>query len=158
LAPATVRTFLIVIGRGVQDRPVKAIEAAITFARERLLPQDQVAVLAYNRATPFITDHRHVVGVLERVLKDHSEIDSLLAKRLQTRQYGYRDLPTALQVKIDRTFDPDGSRPPRSVYAIGLSTETAREGSGSLAWPVGGASLDMLVEKNFATYTDLASV
>jgi VWFA-related protein len=45
------RIFLIVFGRGRLQWPDKGIDAAIKMVRERLLPQDRVAVLAYNRAT-----------------------------------------------------------------------------------------------------------
>ncbi len=50
------RTFLFVFGRGRLQWPDKGIDNAIRFVRERLLPQDRVAVLAYNRATDFTTD------------------------------------------------------------------------------------------------------
>ena len=40
------RIFLIVLGRGRHTGPVKAIEGAIRFIREGLLPQDRVAISA----------------------------------------------------------------------------------------------------------------
>src|ERR671913_167058 len=53
LAPQNRRIFLLVLGTGRQVGPVKGVEAAMKFVKERLLPQDQVAILAYNRATDF---------------------------------------------------------------------------------------------------------
>jgi len=58
LEPQTNRIFLIVLGRGRLQEPSRAVDALIHFVRERLLPQDQVAVFAYNRATTFTRDHR----------------------------------------------------------------------------------------------------
>ena len=48
------------------------------FVRERLLPQDQVAVLAYNRATDFTTSHESIAQVLERFKQVHESIESRL--------------------------------------------------------------------------------
>ena len=45
------RIFLIVLGRGRLQYPSKGVDAVIHFVRNRLLPQDQVAVLAF-RACP----------------------------------------------------------------------------------------------------------
>ncbi|MBE3034282.1 MAG: VWA domain-containing protein, partial [Actinobacteria bacterium] len=64
--PQTNRIFLIVLGRGKLQEPSKAVDALLRFVRERLLPQDQVAVFAYNRATTFTTDHQMVARLLER--------------------------------------------------------------------------------------------
>ncbi len=66
LTPQTRRVFLIVIGRGRQTGPVRIFDALASFVRERLLPQDQVAVIGYNRATDFTTDHLSVAELLER--------------------------------------------------------------------------------------------
>lgn len=57
LTPQRSRTFLIVLGRGRIQQPFDGVGALIQFVRERLLPQDQVAVMAYNRVTDFTTDH-----------------------------------------------------------------------------------------------------
>ena len=50
LTPETRRTFLIVLGRGRLQHPSRGIDGLLTFVRKDLLPQDLVAVLAYNRA------------------------------------------------------------------------------------------------------------
>jgi VWFA-related protein len=55
LSPQRRRTFLIVLGRGRLQGPSKGIEAALGFLRTRVLPQDEVSVMAYNRATDFST-------------------------------------------------------------------------------------------------------
>src|SRR5580765_7636909 len=52
------RVFLLVLGRGRLEAVSKGMTAASDFVRNGLLPQDMVAVLAWNRATTFTTDHR----------------------------------------------------------------------------------------------------
>jgi VWFA-related protein len=65
LAPQDARTFLIMMGRGRHQTPFKAVDALIRFIRDDLLPQDRVAVFAYNRATDFTSDHARIAQVLE---------------------------------------------------------------------------------------------
>jgi VWFA-related protein len=85
-SPQNHRVFLIVLGAGsLGNQPLinrsetgavhgpptmfpyatKVIDGLVHFVRERLLPQDQVALLAYNRATDFTADHETVAKLLE---------------------------------------------------------------------------------------------
>jgi hypothetical protein len=66
-APPDHRVFLIVLGRGRLQGPSKGLSALLDFIEGRLLPQDRVAVLAYNRATDFTTDRRPILEVLSRL-------------------------------------------------------------------------------------------
>jgi len=70
------RIFLIVLGRGRLQYPSKGVDALIHFVRNRLLPQDQVAVLAFNRSTDFTTDRARVLDVLERYKRRHEYIEA----------------------------------------------------------------------------------
>ncbi len=74
LEPATRRTFLIVPAFGRIQEPTKALDGAIAFVRERLLPQDAVALMAFHRVTAFTTDHEAIVQVLARYKKEHERI------------------------------------------------------------------------------------
>ena len=76
LSPPDHRVFLIVLGRGRLQGPSKGIDALLGFVGSRLLPQDQVAILAYNRATDFTTSHQTIAGVLERFKRDNDPIES----------------------------------------------------------------------------------
>jgi VWFA-related protein len=76
IAPQTRRTFLIVLGYGRIQEPTKALDGAIHFVRNRLLPQDAVAVMAFHRATNFTTAHDDVARLLERYKKDHERVVS----------------------------------------------------------------------------------
>jgi hypothetical protein len=74
LEPATRRTFLLVLGRGRIQEPTKALDGAIAFVREHLLPQDAVAVFAFHRMTAFTTDHEAIAQVLTRYKKEHERL------------------------------------------------------------------------------------
>jgi hypothetical protein len=69
------RVILLLMGRGTLEHPFNAITAASDFVRSKLMPQDYVAVMAYNRATEFTTDHRRVLAVLERFNEKHENIE-----------------------------------------------------------------------------------
>lgn len=112
LAPQNRRLFLIVLGRGRLQEPSKGLDATLRFVRERLMPQDQVAVMAWNRSTDFTTDRAKTVEVLERFRKDHEHIEALLRQRFGglTALYGGSRIPTEIQVHIDNVFGgPSGA-------------------------------------------------
>ncbi len=117
LTPQNKRIFLVVLGRGRQVGPVKGVEAAMRFIKERLLPQDQVAVLAYNRATDFTTDHEKVRQTLERYWRKHEGIEARLAHRFSglAASYGGREIPPDIQVEIDAIFKAPGALTSRSL-------------------------------------------
>ncbi len=73
IRPQTRRTFLIVLGYGRIEHPTNALEGAIDLVN-RLLPQDAVAVMAFQRTTVFTTDHQRIAQLLERYRKDHEKI------------------------------------------------------------------------------------
>jgi VWFA-related protein len=70
--PQNQRVFLIIVGNGAFGGPSKTLDALIHFVRDRLLPQDQVALLAYNRATDFSANHEKVAQVLEQFRRSES--------------------------------------------------------------------------------------
>ena len=112
LAPATRRIFLIMLGRGRLQEPSKGIDATLRFVRERLMPQDQVAVMAWDRATDFTTDKAKVGAVLERFRDRHEEIEheiELYFTGLFGLYAGAR-LPPHIQTLIDGVFGPTGSK------------------------------------------------
>lgn len=107
LKPQTRRIFLIVLGRGRLQPPAKGVDAVLGLLRDRLLPQDQVAVLAYNRATDFTADHDRVVQVVERFKKKHEDIESKLQNYFSGLRavYGSRQIPPYIQKEIDEVFN-----------------------------------------------------
>lgn len=106
LQAQTNRVFLIVMGRGRLQVPSKGVDAVIDLVKSRLLPQDQVAVFAYNRASGFTNDHAKVVGILERFKKSHESIESRLKQQMGglAAVYGSRDIPQNLQADIAAIF------------------------------------------------------
>jgi VWFA-related protein len=97
------RVFLFQLGRGRMKGPSKELPALLDFVRNRLLPQDQVAVLAYNRATPFTTDHAKAVTVIERFRDRHEGIETSVEEWFSglRAQFGSPEIPRWIQNQID---------------------------------------------------------
>jgi VWFA-related protein len=102
----TTRTFLILMGRGRHQTAFKSVDALIRFVREDLLPQDRVAVFAYDRATNFTADHEKAAQVLERYKELHEKIESWLESRFGglASIYASKEIPGSFQNEIDRIF------------------------------------------------------
>jgi VWFA-related protein len=109
------RIFAILLGRGRLDDPSGYITGLLRFVRTQLLPQDQVAIVAYDRALPFTTDHQKVAEALERFKKSHEDVDYALGQQLgdtgMAPLYGTRVLPKKLQTKIDDMIFGPGAAP-----------------------------------------------
>ena len=131
--PQNNRIFLILLGRGKLQEPSKALDALLRFVRQNLLPQDQVAVFAYDRATDFTTDHEAIARLIERFKAQHYDID--LAVKLEVenglaRLYGSGALPKKVQDKIDTMFGADGALASRQLgRADNASTRRAEADS-----------------------------
>lgn len=107
--PPSGRTFLIVLGRGRHEDVAKGFDGLIELVRDRLLPQDQVAIVGYNRATDITSDHGAVARLLERLRSRHTSIESKLDHHFSGLQlaYGSRVVPDHIQRDIDDAFaDP----------------------------------------------------
>jgi VWFA-related protein len=117
LTPQSARTFLLVMGRGRHQTPLKAVDSLIRFVRKDLLPQDRVAVFAYNSATDFTTDHERIAQVLERYKKSNDKVESWLELRLRglASVYGIKDVPKSFQPEIDKIFAGSGVLASRQV-------------------------------------------
>jgi VWFA-related protein len=111
VGPRNRRVFLIVLGRGRLQPPAKGVDGVIHLVRDRLLPQDHVAVLAWNRATDFTTDHQAVASMLERFKKSHESIESKLRQQFSglAAVYGSAEINPATQQMIDAVFDGPGT-------------------------------------------------
>ena len=173
-APPKHRTFLIVLGRGRLQHPAKGVDAMIRFVRERLLPQDQVAVLAYNRATDFTTSHESVALVLERFKAGHESIESKLFHRQAglTGLYGDKAFAPKIQTLIDDIFSAPGAPefrtvPPGRVTDSGRIADDSRQRADAMlqgdladsgARGDDGMSLDDFIGTNAQTTTDLENL
>jgi VWFA-related protein len=117
LAPKNRRLFLIYLGRGRLQEPSKGLDATLRFVRERLLPQDQVAVMAWNRATDFTTDKATAANVIERFRAAHERIDTELRLHFSGLfgLYAGREVPAFIQKLIDDVFDPSTGAATRQV-------------------------------------------
>jgi VWFA-related protein len=163
LKPQNHRVFLLVLGRGRLQYPAKGVDAAIDFVREQLLPQDQVAVLAYNRATDFSTNRDEVIQVLERFREHHELIEADLKHRISglAAVYGSREIPANMQARIDEIFDGPESPgfrrlPPGRIVDLESIAEDRREVY-DLTGPFGGG-FETWVAMNVQTLHDLGNV
>ena len=103
LVPQTRRLFLLALGRGRLQPPSMGVDGAIKFVRDRLLPQDQVAVAAFNRATDFTIDRDQILQVLERFKARHEAIEAKLRQYYSSWSAIYRGtgLPPEFQADIE---------------------------------------------------------
>src|SRR5262249_53437208 len=119
LEPQNRRLFLIILGRGRLQGPSKGLDAVVDFVRNRLLPQDLLPLMAWNRATDFPADHEKVPTVIERFRPRHELIEFELQNQyggLAGLYAGGRQIQRPTQVKIDEVFNvPDAGT--RSVVA-----------------------------------------
>jgi VWFA-related protein len=123
LVPQNRRIFLLVLGTGRQVGPVKGVEAAMKFVKERLLPQDHVAILAYNRATDFTADHKKVIDTLKRYWDKHESIEARMRHHFSglAAQYAKREIPPHIQKDVDAIFNAPGALTSRSLTGTGVS-------------------------------------
>jgi VWFA-related protein len=166
----TRRVFLLVLANGRPQGPAKGIDAATTFVREHLLPQDQLAIAAWNRATDFTNDRTPQLQVLEEYKRRYEKIDALL-KSVRGGLASMFDDPSrysAIQLEIDAVFraggpgarqviDGDTSTLQRAIAAgmqrrgdAALVDEPARVAAGNL--PPGAAVIPSLAEKDRSTF------
>lgn len=106
IEPQDYRVFLIVLGRGDLTGPSHGIDGVIHLVRNRLLPQDRVAIMAWNRATDFTTTHADALAVLTRFKERYRKIERALYDffRSPAYVYGDRKIPAYLQKDIDDVF------------------------------------------------------
>jgi VWFA-related protein len=111
------RVFLIVLGRGRLQVPNRGVDAAKHLIENRLLPGDRVAVLAWNRATDFTTDHASIARVIDRYAAGSASIDVQLASHFSGLAALYRPpgVPAFLQPEIDAVFGEAGATRGRTV-------------------------------------------
>jgi VWFA-related protein len=124
LAPQGQRIFLLVMGRGRQSGPGRNLEAAMDFVKKRLLPQDRVAVLAYNRSTDFTTDHEKIINILDRYKDKHEGVEAKLRQRFSGLAAQYsdpREIPPSIQKDIDAIFRGPGTPASRTVSATAIT-------------------------------------
>jgi VWFA-related protein len=111
------RIFLLYLGRGDLAGPAEGVDGMRHFVRDGLLPQDEVAVMAWNRATDFTTDHASVLAVLDRYEDAGRKIERDLVDffRNPAFVYGDRTITRAIQAEIDAVFQGPDAQPVRSV-------------------------------------------
>lgn len=144
LAPASRRVFLILLGRGRLQEPSKGVDATLRFVRERLMAQDQVAVMAWNRATAFTADRAPIVQVLERFRDRHEEIEHEL--RLYFTDlfglYAGAAVPPHIQTLIDAVFGPRASSAARTAAPVEGLERAARDARAAITGTLDRNAMD----------------
>jgi VWFA-related protein len=130
ISPVRRRIFLIVLGRGRLNVPSRGVDGMIALVRDKLLPQDLVAVMAWNRATDFTTNHEQVVALLERYKVDHHKVEALLEQHFSglAAIYGNRDIPAWMTKEIDAVLRGPDLPGTRSIVPEPVSTATIDQG------------------------------
>ncbi|HEY7501385.1 MAG TPA: VWA domain-containing protein [Vicinamibacterales bacterium] len=117
LKPQNRRIFLIQLGRGRMKGPSKELPALLSFLRTKLLPQDYVAVMAWNRATDFTRDHAKLAAVIERYRERADRVESQLEGHFSGLRavYGSRTIPPHIQAEINNVFAEASALRPREI-------------------------------------------
>jgi VWFA-related protein len=129
LMPVSRRVFLIVLGRGNLQVPSKGLDGMIHLVRNRLLPQDLVAVLAWNRATDFTANHEQIASMLERYKQRHQHIESLLRQHFSGLAgiYGNRDMPEWMAQEVDAVLRGPEAPSTRTILPADNSTAPVQQ-------------------------------
>ncbi len=125
--PQDHRIFVFMLGKGRLEDPSGTISGLLKFVKTRLLPQDQVAIFAYDRALDFTADHQKLTDALERFKKGHPGVNHDLEGELgptgMATLYGTRTLPKKLQTKIDELILGPGAAPATPITADSIQPE-----------------------------------
>jgi len=169
LAAQNHRVFLLLLGRGRLQPPAKGVDAMLEFVRERLLPQDHVGILAWNRATDLTTDHAKILEVLERFKKDHERVDALMKQHFSglTAVYGGSRIPASIQSRIDAIFrGPEAADAMRELPAASVANadRVASDQRRDINQLMGTSSLDVIgagqaeaIDLSFDEYVEAAA-
>jgi VWFA-related protein len=107
------RIFLIVLGRGANPRAFTTMPDLLAFVRTRLMPQDHVAINAFNRATDFTTNRELIANILERYAERGRDIEFKMTQTATPNYlpsvYGIRNLSEKIQTDINWIFDVPGA-------------------------------------------------
>ncbi len=119
LEPSHYRVFLIFLGRGDLTGPSDGLNGVMHLVRDRLLPQDRVAVMAWNRSTDFTTDRTGILALLDRFKKQYRKVDRALVDYFSSPAYFYgnRTIPANIQKDVDAVFKGDANAPMRTLNA-----------------------------------------
>jgi VWFA-related protein len=138
------RVFLIVFGSGRLDSAaVRPYDGVIWFLKERLRPNDLVALMALNRITEFTTEHTRLVPIVERLRR----VPAGVWDRWREDSRKGVDVSDETQAAIDALFQRPAERNLgiRSAAALLLGTTDYRQNESRWhPWNRGIAAFDHL--------------
>ena len=160
-APPNRRVFLIILGRGYHQVVSNYVDSLSNFITARLLPQDHVAILAWNRTTDFSTNHALLGDVLARYRDRHKEIEHELQMWFSGLRaiYGSKEIPPHIQKMIDDVFAgatglrPRAVSPAEAVDNARIAEEARRMGAAILR----NSEIANKLRDGFSTLPDLGA-
>ena len=139
------------LGLGRLEGVSRGVSSLLAFVKTKLLPQDLVAIFAYDRALSFTTDHGRIVDALERFRKSHEDVSFAIGQQLGPQGlaplYGSRAIPKKLQTRIDEMLLGPGAAPPTPVADDQIETKA-----------FGEMSLDSFMASSATSLQDLDNV
>lgn len=113
------RTFIVFMGRMGNQDPFKCLDDLEAFLRTKLLPQDQLAFMAYNRMTPFTSDPQKILEVFLRYKENYREIETIMqVKTKDLLGIVKNDYPLEVQRLINGIFQGTGVQHNRPLAGI----------------------------------------
>ncbi|MBP7867742.1 MAG: VWA domain-containing protein [Acidobacteria bacterium] len=120
------RTFVVFIGRMGTVDPFDSLGDLAVFLRDRLGPDDRVALMAYNRMTPFTARIEDVLDVLGRYRRAFREIEAIMQVRTDDLLgIVERDFAPDVQQRIDGIFEAAGTMRNRLPEGVAFPTSSA---------------------------------
>ncbi len=117
------RTFIVFLGRMGTCDPFHSLQDLASFFQNDLVPGDRVALMAYNRMSPFLGDPVRIAALLAKYRMYYRDIEAIMQVRTEDL-LGIKEVDFApdVQALIDRIFDETGSVPGRASTGIAFPT------------------------------------
>ena len=117
------RTFIVFLGRMGTCDPFHSLQDLEKFFTNDLVRGDRMALMAYNRMSPFTEDRAQILALLEKYRKYYREIEGIMQVRTEDL-LGIKEGSFAPDVQslIDKIFDETGSVPGRAATGIAFPT------------------------------------
>ena len=137
------RLFMLVFGRPRLEGPIRPYEGAQAFIRQRLLPQDMVSIMAFNRFTEFTADREAAAALVGRLKRDQDQ--QYYYVRMDAPMRGVRrDIRENIQAGIDSVMTGDGPLKVRSATDLILGSPAFTYSNTWRAWNQGVLNSDAL--------------
>ena len=113
------RTFIVFLGRMGTCDPFHSLQDLENFIRNDLVHGDRMALMAYNRMSPFTEDPTQILALLEKYRTYYREIEAIMQVRTEDL-LGIKEgsFSPDVQSRIGKIFDETGSVPGRAPTGV----------------------------------------